>query len=256
MALSRRIQPVYLRCNQGTIHWNYPQGALRVDLQYRSSGTSSTPFSACIRRSAGSSGARIYLAERKKLHLIFNSDDPMDLVKCVSSQRGQVALYVEADPITDFLRRATLEFNYHLKKISRRSNDLLEECQPCSEEQLLHHYCSSDFVFEGKVTNLNHNKQLQVTELSVSISKTHRINELQKFPEFSNGIQESNMSSNRVILQRPLKCGTKSGFGEYLFLGNWVLGNPTLECIPRVSEWKRVRRKALSSGSNQCLLSL
>ncbi|GBN73724.1 hypothetical protein AVEN_223743-1 [Araneus ventricosus] len=126
------------------------------------------------------------------------------------------------------------------------------ECRPCSEEQLLHHYCSSDFVFQGKVTDLFHNKLLQVTELTVHISKTHRTNELQKFPSIS----DSEVEPKYVILQRPLKCGTKAGSGEYLFLGKWILGNPSLDCIPRITEWKKVRRKALMSRSNECLLNL
>ncbi|GFQ93517.1 meteorin-like protein [Trichonephila clavata] len=254
MALSRGVQPVYLRCNQGTIRWHYPQGALRIVLQSRSAGS---PFSACIRRSKGSSGARIYLAGKKKLILIFNSEDPVDLVRCVTSEEGRVTLYVEADPISDLLRRTTAEFSYHLKKVSRRSNEsLADECQPCSEEQLLHHYCSSDFVLQGKVTNLFHNQRLQVTELTVRISKIHRANELQKFPRISNDITETVTPSKYVILQRPLKCGTKAGSGEYLFLGKWILGNPSLDCVPRITEWKKVRRKALQEGSNQCLLNL
>ncbi|GFS60871.1 meteorin-like protein [Nephila pilipes] len=254
MALSRGVQPVYLRCNQGTIRWHYPQGALRIALQSRSAGS---PFSACIRRSKGSSGARIYLAGKKKLHLIFISEDSVDLVKCVTSQEGQVTLYVEADPISDLLRRATAEFSYHLKKIPRRSNkSLADECQPCSEQQLLHHYCSSDFVLQGKVIDLFHNQPLRITELTVRISKTHRMNGLQKFPWLLNDIPESEVPSNYVVLQRPLKCGTKAGSGEYLFLGKWVLGNPSLDCIPRITEWKKVRRKALEGGSNQCMLNL
>lgn len=118
MALSRGVQPVYLRCNQGTVQWNYPQGALRIVLQHRSPGN---PFTACIRRSKSSSGARLHLAGRKRLHLVFGQDDPLDLVRCVASQDGQMALYVEADPIADSLRKETTGFSYHLKKRTRRS---------------------------------------------------------------------------------------------------------------------------------------
>ncbi|KAF8768143.1 Meteorin-like protein like [Argiope bruennichi] len=166
MALSRGVQPVYLRCNQGTIRWHYPQGALRIVLQYRSAGS---PFSACIRRSKGSSGARIYLAGKKKLHLIFGSEDPVDLVKCVSSQEGQVTLYMEADPIADLLRRATAEFSYHLKKISRLPNQNLADGY-CPIPPLLcralgfkasHDGRVEKAVFQGKVTDLFHNKLLQ-----------------------------------------------------------------------------------------------
>ncbi|XP_015928933.1 meteorin-like protein [Parasteatoda tepidariorum] len=255
MALSRGVQPVYLRCNQGTVRWHYPQGALRIVLQHRSAGSS---FSACVRRSKNSTGARIYLAGHKTLHQLFNSNDPIDLVKCVSSQSGQVTLYAEADPIADILRKATAEFSYHLKRIYKKTEyAVIDECQPCSEEQLLRHFCSSDFVVQGTVTSLFHNKALQMTELTVRVSQILRTNK-----DLNNPIRESHISSdndivqktNYVVMYRPLKCGTKAGSGEYLFLGKWLLGNANLNCVPRVSEWKKVRRKALLTGSNECLL--
>ncbi|GBO08077.1 hypothetical protein AVEN_175349-1 [Araneus ventricosus] len=152
-------------------------------------------------------------------------------------------------------RNFVLTFSRWTPVINQRCSEMLcdiYKCRPCSEEQLLHHYCSSDFVFQGKVTDLFHNKLLQVTELTVHISKTHRTNELQKFPSIS----DSEVEPKYVILQRPLKCGTKAGSGEYLFLGKWILGNPSLDCIPRITEWKKVRRKALMSRSNECLLNL
>ncbi|XP_035224903.1 meteorin-like protein [Stegodyphus dumicola] len=249
MALSRGVQPVYLRCNQGTIRWHYPQGALRIVLQHRTEGSN---FSACIKRSNTTSGARIYLAGIKKLHLVFNNDDPKDLVRCVSSQRGQVALYMEANPITDALRQATAEFSYHLKKVATRSSkDFSDDCQPCTDEQLLRHYCTSDFVIQGTVTGLFNNRALQLTELTIRVSRYHRINELDKLLTHSNSTA---VPFKYIVLHRPLSCGTRAGTGEYLFLGKWVLGNPSLYCIPRIVEWKKVRRKAIITGMNECLL--
>ncbi|XP_054718078.1 meteorin-like protein [Uloborus diversus] len=308
MALSRGVRPVYLRCNQGKVRWSYPQGALRIVLQHRPAGKE---FVACVRRSNGSSGARIYVAGRKKLHRVFSPRDALGLVKCVASQRGQVALYVEADPVTDALRRATSEFSYHLKRRTGRSieNDV-DDCRPCSEEQLLRQYCSSDFVIQGEVASLFHNKPLQTTELTVRVSHVHRTNEQGKFSsssdfstnkqgkfssssdfstneqgkfssssdfstneqgklssssdistnehgkfssssDFSSGLTGS---SQNIVLHRPLHCGTKAGNGEYLFFGDWVLGYPNLYCVPRLVEWKKVRRKALRTGVSECLL--
>lgn len=116
MSLVRGVQPVYLRCNQGTIRWHFPLGALRIVLQHR---TSAGDLSACIRRTNSSSGARIYLASKKRLHPIFREEDPSDLVRCVTGR--PVVLYVEADPSSDNLSRDTMEFNYQLKKVLKKA---------------------------------------------------------------------------------------------------------------------------------------
>lgn len=117
MSLVRGVQPVYLRCNQGTIRWQYPLGALRIVLQHRSAHHGE--YSACIRRTNISSGARIYLASKKRLHPVFRPEDSPELVRCVTG--NPVALYVEADPLADILNRETMEFSYHLKRIVKKA---------------------------------------------------------------------------------------------------------------------------------------
>ena len=110
-------------------------------------------------------------------------------------------------------------------------------------------------VIQGTVTNLYHNKDLQMSELTVRVTELHRTNEENDlivphhFSAHSNSVPPQ-----YVILYRPLNCGTKAGIGEYLFLGKWELRNPVLYCIPRIAEWKKVRRKAVESGMNECLL--
>lgn len=251
MSLIRGVQPVYLRCNQGTIHWQYPMGALRIVLQHR---TALGDFSACVRRTNSSSGARIYLASKKRLHPVFRLEDPPDIVRCVTG--NPVVLYVEADPLADVLNRETMEFSYHLKKtVKRAERSYVNDCEPCTEDQLLRHYCTSDFVIQGIVTNLYHNRELGISELTVRVTELHRTNGLNELivpHDFSTS--SGSVPPQYVILHRALNCGTKAGTGEYLFLGKWELRNPVLYCIPRVAEWKKVRRKAVESGMNECLL--
>lgn len=245
------VQPVYLRCVQGTVKWNYPHGALRVVLR---KGVSGNEFRACLRMTKGSSGARVYLTGKKKLHLLFTPDDPSDLVKCVTSRDGQVALYVEADPLISRLIKAVSGFVYHLKHFPRRSfpHRDTEECQPCSEKELLEQYCSSDFVVQGTVSGLYHNQILERSEVTVRATKVFRDSEPQIFRETSSHAEES--SPKYAVLHRPINCGTKAGNGEFVFMGTWVLGNPTLTCVPRLIEWKRIKRKAVKHGFNPCNL--
>lgn len=130
------VRPLYLRCNQGHIKWNYPIGALRLLLKLNrgtSTGSSSSfstslppeviteinafrqrqkeesgngqasakEFRGCIRVEPGFEGARIYLEGDRKLHLLHagRADPrPLELVRCFVSIRGRAALYVEAEP--------------------------------------------------------------------------------------------------------------------------------------------------------------
>lgn len=254
LGVKRGVQPIYLRCSQGRVQWHYPNGALRVVLRH---GTSGRDFRGCIRLAKNSTGARIYLEGRRKLHPIYSKGDgrPIDLMRCFTSTNGQVALYVESEPIRDQLRKEMADFSYDLQTVSRKSLvDPLEECRPCTEQEILQFYCTSDFVIGGTVSSLFHHHELQISELTIRIA--HLIRDGQRSIISSPGsyfiVKGPVDSANYTTLHRPLKCGTKSGSGEYLFMGRWMLDNPTVHCAPRYSQWKKIRRKSLLEGTNQC----
>lgn len=233
------VQPLYLRCTQGHIKWHYPRGALRALLRPPISN-----FRGCIKVSANSTGARLYLEGQKRLYPLYKAGDGKsdELHRCFTSRKGQVALYVEADPPLDILKKDTMEFSYDLTAQENLADDL-EECRPCTDEEILHSFCISDFVVQGTVSSLNHNSAAQVSELIIrttSIKKDNR--------------QKSQWNAKHVTLHRPLKCGTKVGMGEFLFLGRWQLGHPVIHCAPRLSHWKEIRRKSILDRTNQCQL--
>ncbi|CAL1266928.1 unnamed protein product [Larinioides sclopetarius] len=237
--VTKGVQPLYLRCTQGHIKWHYPRGALRALLRPPLS-----KFQGCVRIAANSTGARLYLEGEKRLFPLFKAGDgkPEDLHRCFTSRRGQVALYVEADPPLDILRKDTIEFTYDLVSQKNLADDM-EECQPCSDEEILKSYCTSDFVIQGTVSALNHNESTQTSELtiratSIKIDAPHK----------------SWTNVKYVTLHRPLKCGTKAGMGEFLFLGRWRLGHPIVHCAPRLSHWKEIRRKSIEARTNLCQL--
>lgn len=98
-------------------------------------------------------------------------------------------------------------------------------------------------VIQGTVSSLNNKAEMQVSELTVRKTKLLRDNP-----------HKSWMNSMYITVNRPLKCGTKSGIGEFLFLGRWRLGLPMIHCAPRLSHWKEIRRKAISENANECQL--
>jgi diacylglycerol kinase (ATP) len=264
----RVVVPVYLRCSHGTIKWFYPKGGLRVVLRH---GTSNKNFRGCIRIARNTSDSvRMYIEGNQQLHKLYAFDDGkhIDLLRCFVSINGKIAIFVESEPsVTNDLNRDIVKFSYDLQSVSTK-NELLEdyeECRPCDESEMLSSFCTSDFIIEGTINTLFHNKQLERSELTV---RAHRIIKDpidNSYTTIGNKNSNNSASVDAVIshygivkyfnLYRPLKCGTKAGSGtEFLFFGRWILGNPVISCAPKLTYWKHVKSKALESGTNQCQL--
>ncbi|XP_013794842.2 meteorin-like protein [Limulus polyphemus] len=244
----RGVQAVYLRCAQGRIEWKYPRGALRVVLRH---GTSGKEFRGCLRVSKNFKGIQIYVEGHRRLHLLYSKTDKKhpELLRCFNSYHGQVALYVEAVMVFNTIQKGLARFYYDLQPVSTEALwDDLDVCRPCSEEEMLRYYCTSDFVLQGKVSNLNHNKALQQSELTVQITRIYRDSHESRLFNSAQG------NNKETVLRRPLKCATKTGVGEYVFFSRWTLEKMIVQCAPRLSDWRKVRRKALKERSNQCQL--
>ncbi|KAK8781637.1 hypothetical protein V5799_017021 [Amblyomma americanum] len=280
---SRSVVPVYLRCDQGRVTWKYPRGALRVLLRLGGTGSGGSPrdFRACVKIDANSTGAAVHLEGHRRLIPIFKdpevsnndinkalpekmclvtlqqgqsrgvSEEDGEVRRCFTSYGGQVALFLEATPEANhLLSRDTFRLWYHLTPVmsQRDLDDDLAECRPCTDRELLHHYCSSDFVAEGVVTSLRHLHRRDVTEITVAAARVHR--DSSEEPAFLPG-------SNRkmaAVLQRPLKCGTRAGRGHFMFIGVRMLGKPTLRCAPRLQYWRKLRDRAIRDGTSMCTL--
>ncbi|XP_067137173.1 meteorin-like protein [Centruroides vittatus] len=245
----RGVRPVYLRCSQGRVEWRYPRGALRVVLRH---GTSGRDFRGCLRVSPGWAGARLYLEGRRKLHPLYAPDDgsPLDLLRCFASVDGRAALYVESQPGARLPLRRTASFSYDLRPASKRAlADDMEECRPCTEAEVTTGYCTGDWVLRGTVSALDHDHSLRRTEITVRAVRVLR--------DAAGGLERSrgrktDPAADYYVVHRPLKCGTRAGAGQYLFVGRWLLGYPVVTCAPRYSDWKKMRRKALVRGTGQC----
>lgn len=294
--------------------------AIRQRQKDWSPSTSAREFRGCIRVEPGFEGARIYLEGDRKLHLLHagRADPrPLELVRCFVSVRGRAALYVEAEPDKRAFRtsrkhsrknsaksggggggrfrKRVAAFSYDLQAIGQETyDDEFKECRPCTEEEMLQNYCTSDFVVKGTVTTLYHNTDFDRSELTIKASKVLRDHVTRPifigshvdqsetsgvpvhtasprltspagqlldaaYAQFEAHFQDKNGSQSLTsvhygVLQRPLKCGTKVGQGEFLFMGRLTLGNPRITCAPRIGDWKKIRRKAVLAGTNQCNL--
>ncbi|KAK8731409.1 hypothetical protein OTU49_007592 [Cherax quadricarinatus] len=266
----RGVQPVYLSCSSGRVEWQYPRAGLRVILKSPHKGRD---FHACIKGGAKFEGARIYLEGHRSLLPLFALDDgrPRELIRCFTSYKGQAALYVEAEAGADDLKKQVAEFEYDLQSLSKGAiYDPLEECRPCSEEELLQLYCAADFVARGSIVGVADDASLSRTLITVRATKLIQ----QTSPVFKHsralkltsseeqGKEEEEEELSNFLLEAesgylgrvevPLQCGARAGDGEFLVMGVMRLGQPLLRCAPRHQEWVTL---ALNSHSRaQCVL--
>lgn len=268
MESDRVVVPVYLRCSHGTIKWIYPKGGLRVVLLY---GSSNKNFRGCIRVARNSSrSVRMYVEGNQQLHRLYSFDDGkhIDLLRCFVSINGKIAIFVESEPSlsNDLIAGDVVKFSYDLQSVSSKEELISEdeECKPCDDEQMLSLFCTSDFLVEGTIHALMHNKPLERSEVTV---RAHRVikdpndNTYTTFDRNSQSVDsvEAIISSYGITkyftLHRPLKCQTRAGSGtEFLFMGRWLLGNPVITCAPKLSHWNQVKKQAIESAANQCQL--
>lgn len=265
----RGVQPVYLSCSSGRVEWQYPRAGLRVILR---SPHKDRDFQACIKGDPKFEGARVYLEGYRSLLPLFALDDgrPQELVRCFTSYKGQAALYVEAEPSADDLKKEVAAFDYDLQTLAKgKIYDPLEECRPCSEDEILRLYCSGDFVARGSIERVEDDSDLATTTITIRASKlfqqtspvfrhAHARERDEKAWESAYGVSNSIRGGGGGVAEYtgrvdvPIQCGARAGEGEFLVMGVMRLGKPILRCAPRHSEWVKIAKAARANA--QCVL--
>ncbi|CAG9771132.1 unnamed protein product [Ceutorhynchus assimilis] len=249
------VTPVYLRCSAGKIKWMYPRGALRILLRLPSQDKK---FRACIKvKSNAKPNSRIFLEGPRSLIPLYDGDSGAKPIRCFNSKRGQTALYIEAIDERSFEKQVT-EIEYDLQQLPKNfyGYDPSEECRPCSKEELAHIYCTSDLVTRGTINLVETNEQLEVSQVTVKITKLIRHTSAEEFLQEidSNDINVGEETQKRVTLNVPEHCGINHGLGEFVFMARRKLGDLTLLCAPRLETWTFLVHKLNEEGNAHCVL--
>lgn len=243
------IQPVYLRCREGIVEWQYPRGALRIILQM---GQSGKEFRGCLKVESFSSGATLFLEKPQSLKYLSGlSEENMNKKNqiCFKSVDGHVAFFLEARGNHGIVKKEVFRLMYDLEPVKSRG---YSDCHPCSKRELVYLFCTSDFVARGFISSLYQNEEIQQTELTIHSYEILRDSEPRAFDhKIMNGKNDTYYVGT---ISRPLHCGTKVGTGEFLFVGRWRLGTPILSCAPRFSEWEKIRQEAIENDNLDCIL--
>lgn len=111
---AREVTPVYLRCSEGSVHWAYPRGALRVVLRL---GASGRDFRGCVKAEPRFAGARVYLEGERSLAPLLAKGEGR--ARCFHSRKGRAALYVEAESVVAAPARQVAAFTYDLQALPK-----------------------------------------------------------------------------------------------------------------------------------------
>uniref|UniRef100_A0A1B6CQ58 NTR domain-containing protein n=1 Tax=Clastoptera arizonana TaxID=38151 RepID=A0A1B6CQ58_9HEMI len=118
---------------------------------------------------------------------------------------------------------------------------------------MTHAFCTSDLVTRGIIRSIEAKDELEVSEVTVKITKHLRHSTLNI--EESNNVDEEEWPSQLVYLHVPAHCGARRGTGEFVFMARRKLGELALTCAPRLEDWVEIVRTENLNGSAHCVLS-
>lgn len=296
----KHVHETIATCSEGHVTWERPYGAIRVT--FLLTFNPKHAIEACFKAKSFSTVAKISLEENEDTVLSHNlgqgqrskysNDNLRALVTlnetvpkmrrelCVTSQNGVVTLYIEALSDVDAMLSGRVQLDYDVTRVhSKSSTDDMEECRPCTDEELVQSVCSSDFVAIGEMTTVLHYPEDEETEIRI---RTHRVIR-QRHPVFhSNSLQfaqskdnfpgdlqagssiGSSVGSSTVMSQgkdyfeggirAPRKCRIRHGNGEFIFTGRIRLGIAFLQCAPRLQDFAEIWSKGSRNGLNPCVI--
>ncbi|KAM3622918.1 uncharacterized protein V6R79_004721 [Siganus canaliculatus] len=248
----RDVEPVYLRCSEGSLEWLYPTGAIIVNLRPNTEPATghTAGLHVCIKPHTHSQGSHVFLERAGDLTLLLAEEDhTLGTVRCFSLAEG--ALFVEAVPQADISRRITA-FQYELVPSQGPGAHMYPylhpgsvSCKPCSDEEVLMAVCTSDFagsgVFRGAASGTTDHSPVAVT-----LSRLYR----QKTRVFVWAGARGRGWRGRISV--PAQCGVSPGGDEYLLTGTIHFGEAWLGCAPRYRDFLKLYTKAQKEGTNPC----
>ncbi|KAK6643082.1 hypothetical protein RUM43_004585 [Polyplax serrata] len=129
-------------------------------------------------------------------------------------------------------------------------------------------------VVRGLIYGIDVRQELEIAEINVKITKILRHstddlyggNSIVGFSTVDNGINYNSSEEEEVVKKKkfsendvvklvmPRQCHPHRGPGEFVFMGRQRLGDLSLVCAARLSEWATIVRTFNSDGTSHCVL--
>ncbi|XP_076458213.1 meteorin-like [Babylonia areolata] len=259
-------------CNAGSLQWSSAYGAIRLEVQ----PFQPNDYRLCFVLHSHHTLTQVSLEEPRFHHLPRNyrlqtSEEPLRMSSgmrplvstdgrsgevCVRGKgREPVLLFVEVQRSHEFSGIPSVSLQYDVEPLPQLDAALLdpmEECRPCTQEELLDAYCTSDFVAVGSISQTrpagdgdsdgdgDDDQQGLVTHVEVAVAQLVH----QNFPVFRRRRREDPHLTG--VIHAPARCGVRpaSKGGHLLFTGRMRLGKAKLRCAPYLEDWLKVAQLA------------
>jgi hypothetical protein len=110
-------------------------------------------------------------------------------------------------------------------------------------------------VTRGIIHGVENREELEVSQMSVKVTKLIRHTADDAFTSDSNAIpDESDDALKEVTLHVAQHCGVSHGLGEFVFMARRKLGDLTLQCAPRLEDWALLVNRLSEEGKAHCVL--
>lgn len=253
---TRGVHLTTLTCMDGSVTWYNPTGALRIELRPERPGH----FRSCFVVDSGDVKLKVSReadldintkSPSQRTRFILNDHNLQTLITskgksnevCIQATNS-VILYFEPE-VDSRLGYQKIFFQYDTTFTPEVEKSSIEECRPCSEEEILKAYCSSDFVVVGSMESVNHHDDIGKTKIEVEVAQIIR----HTGSHFSRLRRDSPL---RGTILAPRKCGVTKGDGLFLMTGRVRLGELTMGCAPYLDEWESIVSRAELEGRMEC----
>ncbi|CAG5128443.1 unnamed protein product, partial [Candidula unifasciata] len=246
------IHRLSLVCNTGTITWFGASGAVRLEVMPFLGGN----FGACFVAESENINVKIsqehsYISIHKNYRLKQEESRTLKLNHvltssarssefCVSSNNAEpVLLYIEAVRIPGITGVPKILFHYDLEKVDTHSLlDPMNDCRPCTKEELLDSYCSMDFVVIGNLMEVSENPTNDRSNITLHVKQLIH----QREPDYFQRVKRSDPHLTGHVTV-PRKCGLQQSEGDFLLTGRYRLNSLSLRCASYLHEWRKIQHQ-------------
>ncbi|CAG5114520.1 unnamed protein product [Candidula unifasciata] len=246
------IYSLSLVCYTGTITWFDASGAVRIELMPLLLGS----FRACFLVHSDNTQVKVshetpHVSPAQNYRLKSHGTRTLQLNHvltatskgnefCVhSGSNGPLLLYVEAVRGPDLQGVPKIVLHYDLEKLDTHMEvDPMEECRPCTREELLDSYCSMDFVVVGIMAHVANSEVREHSNITVHVKQLIH----QRQSHFFQRIQRSDSHLTGHVTV-PRKCGMRKSEGDLILTGRYRLESLTLRCASYLHDWRKIQHE-------------
>ncbi|XP_067929833.1 meteorin-like protein [Watersipora subatra] len=236
----RLVKNLEFSCTSGRVTWHAPYGGLFIEIkgplkEHKLCIKAESIHTSALISSIGNNGRpkRLFTIEetpkngRQHTHSM-----------CFPAY-GSTLLFME--PATGAFVSAKIILDYDVDLNPKYGEDA---CSPCTDEELLYNYCSSDFVAIGHVTAIDSSPAANRLSVKIDMLK-------QQSSKYFKKHQEADKYYTGK-LYTPSHCKMEHSNDKFVFMGKIKFNRAELVCAPTYEDFADLQKRSKLKGTTLC----